>query len=315
MKNTIRLKRSCMFLCTLLFFELSFISCNDSESDYDKQVKIDDQKINNYLADSIQAKKHSSGIYYQVLNSNSEGKSLVQDNVVDFYYKISLLDGTVLEEATKAKDAPARFKLLNNTIVPQGLDYGISLMRVGEKYRFFIPSYLAYGSYSNSSFPANSIFIIDVEVAKEQNETDMDVEQLDSIDHFVKSNFKSFEKFASGLYYVDSIDGTGDKPHDGDKVTINFTRKYIDGTTIKSVDGISLYIGYNQAVQGLEEGLKQMRQGGKAVFVMPSSIAFKQSLCVVPKKIRKDLLDDNVITAEVLPYSIVEYLVELKSVN
>jgi FKBP-type peptidyl-prolyl cis-trans isomerase len=294
----------------------SFISCNkDNESDYEKQVKIDDQKIITYLSDSIQAQKHSSGFYYQVLESNNDGKSLAQDNVVDFYYKISLLDGTVLEEIVKGKDAPARFKLLNNTIVPQGLDYGISLMRVGDKYRFFIPSYLAYGGYSSSLFPAYAIFIVEVEVAKEQSDTDINVAQLDSIDHFVKSNFKSFEKFASGLCYIDSIDGTGNKPHDGDMVTINFTRKYMDGTIIKSVDGISLYIGYNQAVQGLEEGLKQMRQGGKAVLVMPASIAFKQSLCVIPTNIRKNLLDDKMITAEVLPYSIVEYFVELKSVN
>ena len=316
MKNILKWGKATMALCTILFITGTISSCDQfKDSDYDIQAKADDQRINKYLTDNnIQASKQSTGFYYQVLTSNDAGTSLVQDNVVDFYYKVSLLDGTVLEDSISAKK-PARFKLLNNTMVPEALDKGISLMKVGAKYRFFIPSNLAYGDYRSSSFPAKSIFIIDVQTAKAQSETDIEVTQLDSIDHFVKSKFQHYEKFASGLYYIDSIVGTGAKPHNGDRVTINFTRKYLDGTIIKSVNGLSLDIGYGQAVQGLEEGLEQMRVGGKAVLIMPASIAFKQSLCVLPQKTRKDLLDDQMINSEVSPYSIVEYIVELKSVN
>lgn len=302
---------------TIIFISLlTIVSCQKEESEYEKRVKIDDNTINEYLTDNgIDVQKHPSGFYYEVVESNNGGDMLYKDDVIDLYYKISLLDGTVLEETSQAEGKPARFKLLNNAVIPQGLDDGISLMKSGEKYRFYIPSYLAYGSYSNSLFSAYSIFIVEAEVIKKQSETDIDISQLDSIDSYVKSNYPGYEKFASGLYYVDSITGTGDKPYAGNMVTINFTRKYLNDTIIKTMNDVSLYLGSGQAVQGLDEGIKQMREGGKAILIMPASIAFKQSLCLLPEKIRQDLLRDDLINAEVRPYSIVKYIVELKSVN
>lgn len=309
-------KNASMALCSILIVAMSLSSCNQLDDNYyEEQVKTDDQIISNYLRfSSIQTIKHISGFYYQVIAVNPTGSSLAPDDVVDFTYKISLLDGTVLEDSISAKN-PLHFKLMNNTIVPEALDNGIQLMKVGEEYRFFIPSYLAYGNYRSSDFPFNANFIVDVKVLKRQSETDVEVAQLDSIDHFVKSNFQHFNKYASGLYYIENLLGTGAKPHDGDRVTINFTRKYLNGTIIKSVNDISIRIGNGEAVQGLEEGLKLMQAGGKAVLVMPASIAFGQSLCILPQKIRSELLDDQLISSEVLPYSMVEYIVELKYVN
>lgn len=310
MKNLLVRAGSILLLALLAF------SCDwNEDSSYEKQVKADDEKILKYLADSIQAKKNAAGFYYQVLKANAEGQSLVKKNVVDFYYKVSLLGGAKLEEATVAGGAPARFKLLANAIVPEGLDVGISLMKVGEKYRFFIPSYLAYGSYYTADLPANSILMVEVEVVRSQSETAIETAQLDSIDHYVAVKYPTAVKYPSGLYYVDSIAGTGNKPYSGDRVVIDFTRRYLDNKLIKSVSGVSLYIGNNQAVPGLEEGLKQMRTGGHAVMIMPAGIGFNQSLCIIPEKARKDLLEDGLISSEVLPYSIVRYNVALKSVN
>ena len=135
------------------------------------------------------------------------------------------------------------------------------------------------------------------------------------IQSFVDQKYPSYEKFASGLYFIDSIQGSGNKPNTGDKVNIDFTRTYLNDSIIKSVEGISLYLGNGQAVGGLEEGLKLMKPGGSAILIMPSEIAFRQSLCIVPEKTRKDLLEDEIISAEVLPYSIVKYIVKLNSVN
>lgn len=296
----------------VLWVIFSVLSCQKEESYYEKQAKIDDQKISDYLTQNhIQAAQHYSGLYYQILTQNESGAALAANDVVDFKYKISLLDGTVIEDSLNAKK-PARLKLLDYSVVPGAFDWGISLMKVGATYRFFIPSNLAYGDYRSSLFPSQAIFIADVKVYGKHSETDIDEAQLDSIDHYVQTKYGNSEKFASGLYYIQTLAGTGDKPHSGDRVTINMKRKYLDGTVIKSSNDLIIDLGYNQAVQGLEEGIMQMRKGGKAVLVMPASIAFKQSLCLIPQKLRSELLQDNMITSEVLPYSIVEYEVELK---
>lgn len=290
----------------------TLLSCKKEESYYEKQAAIDDQKISNYLTENnIQAVKHSSGFYYKVITPNEAGSTLSENDVVDFNYKVSLLDGTVIEDSLNAKK-PARLKLLDYSVIPGAIDFGISLMKVGSTYRFFIPSNLAYGDYRSSSFPSQAILIADIKILSKHSETDVEVAQLDSIDHYVQTKYGTFDKFASGLYYIQTLAGTGDKPHLGDRVTINMKRKYLDGTIIKSANDLSLVLGYNQAVQGLEEGIMQMRKGGKAVLVMPASIAFKQSLCLIPQKVRSELLEDEMITSEVLPYSIVEYEIELK---
>lgn len=307
MRSSLKWSNALMAFCLML----SLLSCQE-ESYYEKQASIDDEKIQKYLTqNNIQAAKHYSGFYYQVITPNETGATLSGNDVVDFKYKLSLLDGTVIEDSLAAKK-PAHVKILDYSIVPEALDRGIAMMKVGSTYRFYIPSNLAYGDYRSSKFPSQAIMIADIKVIAKHTETEVEEAQLDSIDTYVKAKYgTNFEKFASGLYMVNTVTGNGEKPHLGDRVTVNMTRRYLDGTVIKTFTGLKLDLGYHQAVQGLEEGILQMRKGGKAILVMPSSIAFKQSLCLLPQKIRSELLENGIITSEVLPYSIVEYEIEL----
>ncbi len=194
-------------------------------------------------------------------------------------------------------------------------DLGINMMKVGESYRFYMPSYLAYGTYSCEHFPAFSNFIIDIMVTGVETPTQIDDAQRDTIENYVAARYQDYIMFPSGLCYIDSIPGNGIKPFTGDRVVIDFKRKYLDNKEIKSTEGVQFLIGNGQAVEGLEEGLKQMKEGGVSILFMPASIAFKQSICIIPEKARKELLDDQLITSEVLPYSIVKYIVKLRLVN
>ncbi|OFY41654.1 MAG: hypothetical protein A2X18_09985 [Bacteroidetes bacterium GWF2_40_14] len=308
---------------------LILFSCSIGETDYERQVKIDDQILYKYMADNnIQAQKHSEGFYYQVLTANPTGAALKKNDVVSFYYSITNMNPTDLmllnspfvalgpiETNDLPGKKPAQFKLLTYSIIPEGLDQAVSMMRVGEKYRFYIPSYLAYGSYSTSDFSANSNFIIDIRIVSAKTETEIDDIQRDSIENYVSTKYAAFEKYASGLYFVDSIPGTGRRPNTVDYVSIDFSRKYMDDNVIKVTNGVSFFLGQGQAVQGLEEGIKLMKEGGTSVLIMPSKLAFKQSLCVIPQKTRAKLLNDRIISADVLPYSIVKYVVKLKASN
>lgn len=311
MKNKKIMLRTGLLLIALGFGLFTTSCLEDMESDYDKQVRSDDEVLSKYMTDSsVQALKHTSGFYYKVLVANDTGRALSTGSVVSFTYRISLLNGTLLEESTK----PARVKLLWNSIIPVALDGGISFMKTGEKFRFYIPSYLAYYDFRSADIPVNANLLVDVTVVGVQSETDIELAQLDSIKNYVNTHYPEHEKFASGLYYVDSITGTGDKPQNYQRVVINFTRKYLDGSVIRTAQDVKVDLGYNDAVQGLEEGIIQMREGGKALIFMPASIGFKHSVTVLPLKAQKDLLNSGLIRTEVIPYSIVQYEVELKQV-
>ncbi len=302
----------------LLIFTVAFAasSCLKLDSDYDKQVQLDDERLNTYFEQNgINPQKHSKGFYYMPMMQTQSGAELNANDVVSFYYTISLLDGTVIETNNLPDKEPAKVKLLSYTIIPEGLDFAIRMMRVGEEYRFFMPSYLAYGSYKSADFDAYSLFKIDVKVVAVHTEGQINAILQDSLDTYMAANYLHYLKTESGLYFVDSISGTGNTPYGGSGVVIDFSRKYINNTLITAKEDVLVYLNGQQAVPGLEEGILLMKQGGEAILYMAPSLAFKNSLCVIPQKTRKELLQRNVISSEVLPYSIVKYVVKLKSVN
>ncbi len=329
-KNNIRvkkMKKNFILMMAVVFAAFGAQSCLKSDNDYKKQQKVDDKILAEFVATSAATvTRHSEGFYYMNIPSMTldaipnSGKELKKDDVVSFNYKISLLNGNVIE--TNVGDVsegsqPAMIKLMTYTVIPEAIDYGIRLMKVGETFRFFIPSYLAYGSFSTKDFGPHSNFIVDIEVTGVQSESELDDIQRDSIANYVAANYSNleFKEYASGLYMIDSIAGEGDRPFSNSIVILDFARKYLDETLIHSVNGAEVFLDRGMAVQGLEEGIKLTREGGTSILIMPASIGFKQSVCVIPEKARDPLFRSQIINNNVRPYSILKYVLKLKVVN
>jgi FKBP-type peptidyl-prolyl cis-trans isomerase len=310
------MKRRLFAIAAFVFTAFVATSCLDTESDYEKQVKIDDQILAEYVeAHQIDAVRHNTGLYYQVIDESGSDIEVERGDVVSLNYTISLLDGTTIETNAGEHGEPVRMKVLAGSVIPEGLDYGVNLMNMGDKYRFIIPSYLAYGSYSTEDFPSHSNFILDVEVVDIETETEIDDVQRDSIANYVEQRYEDYQEYASGLYFIDSIPGDGERPFGYSAVIVDFERKYLDGTTVYENEGAIIHLDQNQAVEGLEEGIKLTKEGGTSVMIMPASIGFKQSVCVIPERARDDLFQDRIINNNVKPYSILKYIVELKAIN
>ncbi|MGV6831503.1 MAG: FKBP-type peptidyl-prolyl cis-trans isomerase, partial [bacterium] len=82
---------------------------------------------------------------------------------VSVHYKGQLPDGTVFDSSYK-RNQPIDFPLGMGQVIP-GWDEGISLLKVGDKARFVIPSELAYGSRgAGGVIPPNATLIFDVEL-------------------------------------------------------------------------------------------------------------------------------------------------------
>ncbi|MGN6616993.1 MAG: FKBP-type peptidyl-prolyl cis-trans isomerase [Ilyomonas sp.] len=102
----------------------------------------------------------SSGLQYEVLNEGT-GEKPVASNKVTCHYHGTLIDGTVFDSSVQ-RGKPATFPL---NMVIKGWTEGLQLMRVGSKYRFFIPPHLAYGDRQMSAqIGPNSTLIFDVEL-------------------------------------------------------------------------------------------------------------------------------------------------------
>lgn len=101
-----------------------------------------------------------SGIQYEVLTA-AEGAKPKATDTVKVHYHGTLIDGTVFDSSVE-RGEPATFPL--NRVI-KGWTEGVQLMSVGSKFRFHIPSELAYGARATGDkIKANSTLIFDVEL-------------------------------------------------------------------------------------------------------------------------------------------------------
>ncbi len=101
-----------------------------------------------------------SGLQYKVLTPGTGASPSLLD-VVKVHYRGYFIDGTEFE-STYQRDKPQVFPV--NQVIP-GWAEALQKMKVGDKWRIFIPSYLAYGEmgYGRDIEP-NTTLIFDMEL-------------------------------------------------------------------------------------------------------------------------------------------------------
>lgn len=103
-----------------------------------------------------------SGLRYQIIQKGSGAKA-EKGKTVSVHYKGQLPDGTVFDSSYK-RNQPIDFPLGMGQVIA-GWDEGISLLKVGDKARFVIPSDLGYGSRgAGGVIPPDATLIFDVEL-------------------------------------------------------------------------------------------------------------------------------------------------------
>lgn len=107
-----------------------------------------------------------SGLQYKVLKKGNGSKPKKADNVTT-HYKGSLIDGTVFDGSYKGKvptekDMPISFDV--GGVIP-GWTEALLLMKVGDRWRLFIPSEIAYGAQKRGKhITPNSVLIFEIEL-------------------------------------------------------------------------------------------------------------------------------------------------------
>lgn len=128
-----------------------------------EQNKKEGQEFLSKNSQRPEVKTLRSGLQYEVLKRGTGSTSPKAFSTVTVHYKGTLLNGTIFD-SSYARNEPATFNLSQ---VIRGWTEGLQLMHVGDIYRFYIPSHLAYGE--NGSAPRigpNATLIFDVELLK-----------------------------------------------------------------------------------------------------------------------------------------------------
>ena len=101
-----------------------------------------------------------SGLQYEVITEGT-GAMPADSDTVKVHYKGTLIDGTEFDSSYN-RGEPVTFPL--NAVIP-GWTEGLQLMKVGSKYKLYIPSKIGYGERGVSQvIPPNSTLIFEVEL-------------------------------------------------------------------------------------------------------------------------------------------------------
>lgn len=119
----------------------------------------------------------------------------------------------------------------------------------------------------------------DERAANLQNDyTDETAKAAKELAAYLKKNKVVAEPTASGLYYVVTTPGNGEKPEVGKPVTMHYTGKLLDGTVFDSSvernEPFQFVLGVGQVIPGWDEGVQLMSKGEKGVLYIPYYLGY-----------------------------------------
>lgn len=133
------------------------------------QIKKDVELITAYLdSNKIPHEATRDLLFFSKEVKNENGKRLKLGEKVWIHAKGELMNGTIIDN-TFDQNTPYEI-ILGETNLIYGLQLGLGYMKTGEKFTFYIPSYLAYGgrlvdmTEKGIKIPANSILKYQIEI-------------------------------------------------------------------------------------------------------------------------------------------------------
>lgn len=236
-----------------------------------------------------------SGLYFIELSKGS-GKKPKPTDIVKVHFDVSDITGRTFYSSYKQGE-PMRWEA-GKDFDNKGATEALNLMSVGSKVKAIVPSSIGFGEQGRGNFVGPySTLIYNLEMVSFQTKAQYDKEreneqrlaeaekekaktrELGVLANYIKSNNITVKPTASGLYYIETLAGTGEKPVAGKKVKVHYTGTLLaDGKKFdSSVDRgqpFEFVLGQGQVIQGWEEGIGMMKKGGKARLIIPSAIAY-----------------------------------------
>jgi len=247
-------------------------------------------------ANGITVQPTASGIYY-LETKKGTGKSPKPDDYITAHYTVTILGGDRLF-STLDRNEPVDFKF-GSQFENKGFMEVIGMMREGGKANAIIPSTMAFGAQGAGQIvPPFSTLYYDIEFikvltneefeakrAKKQEQKKADEARLEQEENTNIKKYLADNQIVptltttTGLIYLETQAGSGVKAAEGKKVKVHYTGKLLDGTKFDSSldrgEPFSFTLGRNEVIDGWDEGIALMSQGGKATLIIPSKLAYK----------------------------------------
>lgn len=190
---------------------------------------------------------------------------------------------------------------VNRTIHDKtGFDKCLTMMHLRDSTSFMQNIDKFFGNTLGAEVPTflrnEEVLKISVELLEVQSEDDFNREKkiflswIEDFNTYEKEILKQYlnqehidvEPTTSGLYYLPVKQGNGRKIAKGDTVIVHYEGMFLNGdffdSTRKRSEPFGFVYGQEwQVIEGLEEAIGMMTEGEKALFILPSDIAWGQA--------------------------------------
>lgn len=269
------------FVILTAFFLLLY-SC-EKDSDLDSNY-IGSSSVSMFLTNNnINVNPTESGLYY-IERRKGTGESPIVNSWVNIEYSIFTIENDALTMTTDSVLArradiynesilygPAKIQLGNN--IP-GLDEGLQLMKEGGLGSLIFDSDLGYGDNRIGAIDAYSPLLIELELIEVF--IDPVANEYEKTLTFLKRNDYSTDSTKTGIYFIPLKEGAGDEAFIGTSISLKIKASLLDGRLIYNSNELDHSLGTteNNFTEGLSEGIKLMKEGGKARIIVPYNHAF-----------------------------------------
>ncbi|MCX6333772.1 MAG: FKBP-type peptidyl-prolyl cis-trans isomerase [Bacteroidia bacterium] len=105
----------------------------------------------------------------------------------------------------------------------------------------------------------------------------MVMKDRERIENYIARKDLKMTETQSGLWYMIKSEGTGKYLTDNDKIVIEYECSLLDGTfcySSKETGPMEVILGKSRIESGLYQGLKMLKPGAEAVFIIPPFLAW-----------------------------------------
>lgn len=232
----------------------------------------------------------STGLYYKFYQQN-EGENPQIMDVLDVMLSCSINDTAVIIPENRMI-LPMMESLFAGDIYE-----GFKMMHKGDSVSFMVRAdstfITLFGSPMPNVFSIDDLMRFEIRLNDFYPESEMQAKQIEymkenysaetanaeqKLSEYFKNNNITAKETASGLNYVITKEGNGEKPSVGTLIKVHYTGKLLDGTVFDSSvnrnEPFQFVLGIGQVIPGWDEGLQLMSKGSKAVLYIPYYLAY-----------------------------------------
>ena len=246
--------------------------------------------------------KNQNGLYYQFFSQN-EGELPQVGDLIELKICCMINDTTPLIPNTQ------NMMKLQEPAFPGDLNEGLAMMHKGDSASFIVNTdstfkYLFMQPTLPAEFNSTDVMRFEIKVvdfmpekvyaqnfandvknrnaqraAQLQNDyADETAKAAKELAEYLTKNKIEAVSTESGLYYVVTEPGNGEKPEVGKPVTMHYTGKLLNGTVFDSSverdQPFQFVLGVGQVIPGWDEGVQLMSKGEKGLLYIPYYLAY-----------------------------------------